>query len=242
METRVAEVADGVHQLCTHIPEINLGFNQYLVTGDEPLLFHTGMQSLFPSVSKAASEVIPLDTLRWISFGHYEADESGSMNGWLEVAPEATVAQGSIGCMLSIGDQALRPPRSLADGEVIDLGGHLIRWLDTPHVPHSWDAGTMFDETTGTLFCGDLFTAFREYDATTATADDLLGPALAAEEADSWGSWSLHPSSGDQVRRMADLGVRTLAPMHGPAFTGDCAAPLRALADALDAAVATRHS
>ena len=240
METRVAEVADGIHQLCTHIPEINLGINQYLVTGDEPLLFHTGMQSLFPLVSKAAAEVIPLDSLRWISFGHYEADESGSMNAWLEVAPQATVTQGQIGCMLSIGDQAIRPPRPMNDGEVLDLGGHRLRWLDTPHVPHSWDAGTMFDETTGTLFCGDLFTAFREYDATTDAEDVLLDPALAGEEKDGWSSWSLRPGSGDQVRRMADLGVRTLAPMHAPAFTGDCATPLRRLADALDEAVASR--
>ena len=236
METRVAEVAEGIHQLCTHIPEINLGFNQYLVAADEPLLFHTGMQGLFPLVSAAAATVLPLESLRWISFGHLEADESGSMNSWLDAAPSATVVQGQIGCMLSIGDQALRPPRPLDDGEVLDIGGHRLRWLDTPHVPHSWDAGTMFDETTGTLFCGDLFTAFREYDAT--SDDDLVAPAVADDEASGWGSWSLHPSSGDQVRRMAALEVRTLAPMHAPAYSGDCAAQLNGLADALDKAVA----
>ncbi len=239
METRVAEVADGIHQLCTHIPEINLGINQYLITGEEPLLFHTGMQGLFPLVSKAAAEVLPLDSLRWISFGHLEADESGSMNSWLDVAPAATVVQGQIGCMLSLDDLAARPPRPLADDEVLDIGGHRLRWLDTPHVPHSWDAGTMFDETTGTLFCGDLFTAFREYGPT--TEDDILGPAVADDEASGWGSWSLHPSSGAQVRRMASLGVRTLAPMHAPAYTGDCEAQLHGLADALDAAVAAAH-
>ena len=235
METRVAEVAEGIHQLTTHIPEINLGFNQYLVLGDEPLLFHTGMHGLFPLVSKAAATVFPLDSLRWISFGHLEADESGAMNDWLEVAPAATVVQGQIGCMLSIGDQALRPPRPLADGEVLDIGGHRLRWIDTPHLPHCWDAGALFDETTGTLFCGDLFTAFNEY--TPTTDGDILGPALADDEASGWGSWSLHPSSGDQVRRMADLDVRTLAPMHAPAYSGDCAGMLRGLADALDGAV-----
>jgi flavorubredoxin len=240
METRVAEVAEGVHQLCTHIPEINLGFNQYLISGDEPLLFHTGMRGLFPLTSNAAASVLPLDSLRWISFGHLEADESGSMNDWLDVAPDATVVQGQIGCMLSVGDLATRPPRPLADGEVLDIGGHRLRWLDTPHVPHSWDAGTMFDETTGTLFCGDLFTAFREYDAT--TDDDILGYAVAGDEAEGWGSWSLHPSSGDQVRRMAALDVRTLAPMHAAAYTGDCAGQLNGLADALDKAVASARS
>ena len=239
METRAAEVADGIHQLTTHIPDINLGFNQYLITGDEPLLFHTGMRGIFPLVSQAAAMVLPLDQLRWISFGHLEADESGATNDWLEVAPDATVTQGQIGCMLSIGDLASRPPRPLADGEVLDIGGHRLRWLDTPHVPHSWDAGAMFDETTGTLFCGDLFTAFREYAPT--TDDDILGPAVADDDAAGWSSWSLHPTSGDQVRRMAELDVRTLAPMHAPAYSGDCAGQLRGLADALDKAVATAH-
>jgi hypothetical protein len=111
-----------------------------------------------------------------------------------------------------------------------------MRWIDTPHVPHSWDAGAMFDETTGTLFCGDLFAAFEEYEPT--TEDDLLAPAVTGDDATGWGSWSLHPTSGDQVRRLADLDVRTLAPMHAPAFTGDCTTPLRGLADALDRAVA----
>ncbi|MDP1821550.1 MAG: MBL fold metallo-hydrolase [Acidimicrobiales bacterium] len=236
METRAAEVADGIHQLTTHFPEMNFGFNQYLITGDEPLLFHTGMRGIFPLVAPAAATVLPLDQLRWISFGHLEADESGAMNDWLDVAPAATVVQGQIGCMVSIGDLAARPPRPLADGEVLDIGGHRLRWLDTPHVPHSWDAGAMFDETTGTLFCGDLFAAFREFGPT--TDDDLLAPALADDEASGWGSWSLHPTSGAQVRRLAELDVRTLAPMHAAAFTGDCTTPLLGLADALDRAVA----
>lgn len=236
METRVAEVADGIYQLTTHVPEIDLGFNQYLIRGDEPLLFHTGMRGLFPLVSVAAAKVLPLESLRWISFGHLEADESGAMNDWLEAAPSASVTHGQIGCMLSIGDLAARPPRPLDDGEVLDIGGHRLRWMDTPHVPHGWDAGALFDETNGTLFCGDLFAAFREYQPTTET--DLAGPAIADDDASGWSSWSLHPSSGDQVRRMAALGVRTLAPMHAAAFMGDCATPLRVLADALDRAVA----
>jgi flavorubredoxin len=235
METRVVEVADGVHQLTTHIAEIDFGFNQYVIGGDEPMLFHTGMRGLFPLVSDAVSQILPLASLRWLSFGHVEADECGAMNEFLTSAPQATIAQGMIGCMVSISDLADRPPRPLADGETLDIGGHILRWIDTPHVPHAWEAGVLFCETTGTLFCGDLFTRWGSYEAT--TTDDIVGPALAADATDDFGSWSLRPTSGETIRRLADLGVTTLALMHGPAFTGDCPAALRNLAAAIDTRV-----
>jgi flavorubredoxin len=236
METRITEVANGVHQLTTHVAEIGLGFNQYLVAGEEPLLFHTGMRGLFPLVSGAISNVVPVNTIRWVSFGHVEADECGSMNEFLAAAPGATVAQGTTGCMVSIADLADRAPRPLANGEVLDIGGHRMRWIDTPHMPHGWEAGLLFDENTGTLFCGDLFTRWGPYPAT--TTDDLLGPALAADAQADFGSWSLRPDSGAIVRQLAELDVTTLAPMHGPTFSGDCPAALHGLADALDARIA----
>jgi flavorubredoxin len=227
METRVAEVADGVHQLATFFPEMNFGFNQYLIAADEPLLFHTGMRGLFPLLSGAVSRVLPAESLRWVSFGHVEADESGSMNEWLSLAPAATVAQGKIGCMVSISDLADRPPHALADGEKLDIGGHVVQWFDTPHVPHAWEAGVLYDATTKTLFCGDLFTRMGEYAA--STCDDIVGPAVQAED-DMPGSLSLHPASPATIRGLAELDVDTLALMHGSAFTGDCHTALLALA------------
>ena len=180
METRLTEIAPGIHQVTTHVAEMNFSFNQYLVAGDEALLFHTGPRRMFPLVSEAVARVMPVSELRWISFGHVEADESGSMNDWLSAAPHATVAQGVTGCMVSLNDLADRPPRPLADGEVIDIGGHRIRWIDTPHVPHGWDAGLVYDETTRTLLCGDLFTRTGSYAA--STDSDIVGPAIAAED------------------------------------------------------------
>lgn len=238
METRVTEVADGIHQLSTYIAEANFGFNQYLVRGDEPLLFHTGMRGTFPLVSGAAAKVLPLASVRWITFGHLEADECGAMNEWLDVAPRATVAQSRTGCMVSIGDLADREPRPLADGEVLDIGGHRMRWIDTPHVPHGWEAGVFFDETTGTLLCGDLFTRYGDYAAT--TDDDIVGPALESDQSDDYGSWALSPTSGATLRRLAELPITTLAPMHGSAFTGDGPAALRALADHVDERISRR--
>jgi flavorubredoxin len=234
METRISEVGPDLHQLTTYMPEMDFSFNQYLLTGEEPLLFHTGPRGVFPLVSAAVARVMPLEDLRWISFGHVESDECGSMNEWLAVAPQATVAQGMTGCMVSLNDLADRPPRPLQDGEVLDVGGHALRWIDTPHVPHGWEAGILYDETTKTLLCGDLFTRTGAYEPT--SSDDPIGPAIAGE--DMFRSSSLAPSSGATIRRLAELEVDALALMHGPTFTGDCRGALEALAADYDRRVA----
>jgi flavorubredoxin len=234
METRVTEVADGIHQLTTYIPEADFSFNQYLVTGEEPLLFHTGGRQLFPLVSEAISRVVPVESLRWISFGHVESDESGAMNELLARAPQATVAQSVIGCMVSLNDLADRPPRPLASGEVLDIGGHRLRWIDTPHVPHGWETGVLYDETTRTLLCGDLFTRQGAYAA--ASDDDVVGPAVAAE--DMYGAFSLSPSTGSILRGLAELDIDRLALMHGPVFGGDTTGALKDLAADVDRRIA----
>ena len=233
METRISEVANGVYRLSTFIPQVEpggLAFNQFLILGEEPLLFHTGMRGLFPLVRDAVAKLMPLEKLRWISFGHYEADECGSMNDWLAVAPQAQIAHGMTGCMVSLNDMADRTPRILAHGEVIDLGGKRARYLDTPHVPHGWEAGLIYEETTGALLCGDLFTQYGECPA--ATDGDIVGAAIAGE--DIAGYSALNPAMGATLRKLAELKPRTLALMHGPAFTGDGAAALKALADDYD--------
>jgi flavorubredoxin len=231
MDTRVTPIATDTYQLTTVVPGAPVTFNQYLVAADEPLLFHTGMRGIFPSVSAAVATVVAPESLRWIGFGHVEADESGSMNEWLALAPDATVVQGFIGVMVSLGDLADRAPRALADGETLDIGGHTMQWFDTPHVPHGWEAGVMYDATTRTLLCGDLFTRLGEFVA--SSDDDIVGPAVLAEDTMS-GSFSLHPDSGAAIRRLAELEVQTLAPMHAPAFSGDCHEALLALADDFD--------
>ena len=192
------------------------------------------MRGLFPSVSDAAARVMPLDSVRWIGFGHVEADECGSVNHWLAAAPQASVVQGNVGCMVSIADLADRPPRPLDDGQVLDIGGHRLRWIDTPHLPHSWEAGLLYDETARTLFCGDLFSQMGCPDPTTSA--DIVGPAVEAE--DVFPSYSLHPASAAIVRRLAELDIDVLALMHGPVFTGDCRAALHDLAGDLDRRIA----
>jgi flavorubredoxin len=242
METKIAEIADGIYRLSTFVPEIAppAGFtlNQFLVLGEEPLLFHTGPRLMFPLVRSALGRLIPTERLRWLTFGHYEADECGAMNNWLAVAPHAEVAHGQTACLVSLNDMADRAPRVLQDGEIIDLGnGKRVRYLDTPHVPHGWEAGLLYEETTGTLLCGDLFTQVG--DGPALTEGDIVGPAVAAE--DMFRYSSLNPGMGATIRRLAELSPRTLALMHGPSFGGDGAAALRALAGSYDERVLNVH-
>jgi flavorubredoxin len=246
MKTNVHEIADGVYRLSTCVQDAVPGgftFNQFLVDGDEPLLFHCGPRALFDVVSQAASDVVPLDRLRWITFGHVEADECGSMNQWLAAAPHAEVAFGALGCQVSLNDLADRPPRPLEDGEVLDIGGHRLRVMATPHVPHGWEAQILYDETTSTLLCGDLFAQAGEPPALVHDAD-IVTPALAAE--DVFHATCLTATTAPTIRKLAALAPRTLGLMHGPAFAGDCVDALDALshgyqdlfATSLDAVVA----
>lgn len=234
METRIDEIGDGIYRLSTYVPDIvppaGFTFNQFLILGDEPLLFHAGFRKMFPLVSEAVSRIMPIQNLRWITFGHYEADECGAMNEWLAVAPKAEVAHGTTGCLVSLNDMADRAPRIIANGEMIDLGGKRIRYIDTPHVPHGWDAGVIYEETSQTLFCGDLFTHLGNGPA--LTESDIVGPALAAE--DIFYDTSLGPSIAPTVRRLADLTPGTLALMHGSSFNGDAVTALHDLANAYD--------
>jgi flavorubredoxin len=227
MDTVVTEIADRIFQLSTYVEPADLRFNQYLIVADEPLLFHCGQRQLFPAVRAALATVIKLERLRWVSYGHFEADESGAMNEWLGAAPAACIAVGEIGCMLSANDIAIRRPRALADGETLDLGGKRVRYLATPHVPHCWDAGLLYEELTHTLLCGDLFTQSGQGRA--VTDGDIVTPALLAE--DRYHSTALTPATASTIRRLAELAPGTLGLMHGPVFRGDGAQALHALAD-----------
>jgi flavorubredoxin len=233
METRVDEIAERIYRLSTFLPAVGpsgLTFNQFLVDADEPLLFHCGQRALFPAVSKAAARVMDLRRLRWITFSHVEADECGALGEWLAAAPAATVAHGAIGCAIWLNDQSPRPPRVLANDDVLDLGGRRVRRLDTPHVPHCWDAGLLYEETTGTLFTSDLFT--HAGDPAPVTDRDIAGPAMVAEGR--FGVTAVSAATSATIRRLAGLEPRTLAVMHGSSYAGAGAPVLESLAGFYD--------
>jgi len=226
----VDEIADDIFRISTYIPEVSpegFTFNQFLVRADEPLLFHAGQRQLFPLVSEAVSTLIPLETLRWISFGHVEADECGAMNLWLATAPESEVVFGALGCDISLNDLCDRPPVVL-EGEVLDLGGKRVRQISTPHVPHGWEAQVLFEETTRTLFCGDLFSQVGAPPA--LTTEDIVDAAMSAEAM--FHATSMTPRTASTIRGLGDLEPTTLAVMHGSSYKGDGRAALHRLADA----------
>jgi flavorubredoxin len=227
MRTSVAEISDGIYRISTFIEQAGICFNQFLIQAEEPLLFHCGFHKTFGNVSEAVSRLMPVERLRWISFGHHEADESGAMNDWLAVAPIATIAAGRLSCGLSVSDQALREPRILEEGEILDLGGKKVTYISTPHVPHAWDAGLLYEITTNTLLCGDLFAQVGECES--ITRGDIVGPALKTE--DMSGATSNVCLAAVTVRKLADLSPSVLALMHGPAYQGDGGSVLQGLAE-----------
>lgn len=230
MTTRMDEISPGIFRFSVFVPEIappdGFGFNSFLIDGDEPLLFHAGRRDMFPFFSEAVRSVMPLERLRWISFGHVEADECGAMNLWLAAAPNAQVVHGALACDVSLNDLADRPPRAVADNELITSGDRRIRFIATPHVPHGWESGLLFEENEGLLFCGDLFTQFG---AEAMTEGDIVAPAIRAEQI--FHATSVGSATAPTIRRLAALKPRMLALMHGPTFRGDGTSMLERLAD-----------
>jgi flavorubredoxin len=231
--TRVDEVADGIYRISTPVTLLPGGFsfNQYLVLDEAPLLFHTGPRRMFPLVSEAIAAVLPLDRLRYLGFSHFEADECGALNELLAVAPHAVPVCGQIAAMVSVDDVATRPARALADGEVLELGRRRVRWLDAPHVPHGWECGFLFEESTRTLLCGDLFTQGGA-DHVPVTESDILGPSEAMRAGMDYFAHS--PGTRTILERLAALDPSTLACMHGSAWRGDGRRLILDLADSLE--------
>lgn len=232
--TRIDEIAPGIHRISTPVaPETMPGgftFNQFLIEDEQPLLYHTGPKKMFPLVQEAIARVLPVESLRFIGFSHYEADECGSLNDFLERAPEALPLCSVTAKMVSIDDVALRPARAMADGESLSLGRHRVRWLDTPHLPHAWECGHLYEETSSTLFCGDLFTQGGDQHEA-LTREDILGPSEAMRSGMDYYSATTH--GRELLEKLADTRPRLLACMHGASWEGDGARLLRALGDAL---------
>jgi flavorubredoxin len=235
MTTSVHEIADGIYRLSTPVTIANgpggFTFNQYLVTDEEPLLFHTGPRRMFPLVREAVSRVLPVERLRYIGLSHFEADECGSLNEWLAVAPSAEPVCGRIAALVSVNDVADRPARALADGEVLALGTHAVQWFDTPHLPHAWECGFLLDQRTRTLLCGDLFTQGGASHPPLTEAD-ILGPSEAFRAPMDY--FAHTKNTRGMLERLAAEKPTTLACMHGSAWRGDGAQLLHALADALE--------
>jgi glyoxylase-like metal-dependent hydrolase (beta-lactamase superfamily II) len=233
--TNVYEIAGGIFRISTPVPPSAMPggftFNQFLVVDDEPLLFHTGPRRMFPLVREAAAHVLgDVAKIRYVAFSHYEADECGSLNDWLAAAPRAEPVCSMVGAMVSVNDMADRPAHPLADGAELSLGHKRLRWLDAPNLPHNWECGYMFESTTRTLLCGDLFT-HAGHDVAPLTETEVLGPAEALRKA--MGGVAIEKDTRMLLTKLASTEPATLALMHGSSYRGDGGKLLRGLADAL---------
>ncbi|HZW10804.1 MAG TPA: hypothetical protein VFF69_12955 [Phycisphaerales bacterium] len=228
--SKITEIAPDVHRISILMPEINLQFNHFLVVDEEPMLYHTGMRRMFPEVLEAVGRVIDPGRLRWIGFSHFEVDECGSLNDWLRVAPRAQAVTGVVGALVNLNDFADRPARALESNEVLSTGRMRFRYRSTPHLPHGWDAGVLFEETQGVLFCSDLF--HHDGDVEPLTESDILGrvrDAIVSYQAGPLMDYMPYtPNTRSLLEGLAALKPRTLATMHGSSFQGDGA---RALLD-----------
>jgi len=224
----VSEVAPDLYRISVYVPEANLQFNAFLVKDDEPLLFHTGLKGMFPLVREAVATRLDPSQIRWIAFSHFESDECGALNEWLALAPQAEAVCSQVGAIVSVNDFASRPARGLADGEILTTGQYRFRFCQTPHLPHGWDAGVLFEETQKTLLCSDLF--HQAGDVEPLTSSDVVGRSHQAMKEYQAGILADYvpytPLTAQNLKKLADLSPRTLAIMHGSSFTGDCARAL----------------
>jgi flavorubredoxin len=230
MSTRIDEIAPDTFRISIFVAQFNLQFNHFLVRDEEPLLFHTGMRGMFPLMRDAVATLLDPAALRWISWSHFEVDECGALNEWLAVAPHATPAVGALGAMINVADFSHRPPRALTADDVLETGRHRFRFVQTPHLPHGWDAGVLFDETDRVLFCSDLMHQLGEVEPT--TSGDVVGrwrQALATYQQTPLMDYLPYThNTGKQLARLAALEPRMLAAMHGSTFVGDGAKALMA--------------
>ncbi|MCF8719873.1 hypothetical protein [Nitrospina gracilis] len=234
--TNIVEIAKRIYRINTPVPPSTISggfsFNQYFIADKEPLLFHTGPKKLFKLVHDAVGSVMPVENLRYIAFSHVEADECGSLNDWLDAAPNAVPLCGKVGAMVSVSDMTDRPVRAMADGEEVSLGTCRVKWFDTPHLPHSWECGYLMEMESRTLFCGDLFTQ-GGHENPAITEEDILAPSEMFRRQMDY--YSHTKNARPLLEKLAAENPTTLACMHGSAWKGDGGNLLRALADSLEA-------
>ncbi len=224
----VSEIAPDVYRISVFVKEFNLQFNHFLIKDDEPMLYHAGMRQMFPAVLEAVRKIIPPSELMWIGFSHFEVDECGALNEWLQVAPNAKAVCSEVGAIVNMGDFAIRPAYAMASNAVLNTGKHSFRFIRTPHLPHGWDAGVMFEETNGTLLCSDLF--HQNGNVTDLTDKDILASHKHSMlEYDQGPLMEYTPYTHNTAKllySLADLKPKTLATMHGSSFFGNCSQAL----------------
>ncbi|MEW6155812.1 MAG: MBL fold metallo-hydrolase [Verrucomicrobiota bacterium] len=229
---QIDEIAADLFRLSVYVPDFDMQFNHFVVRDDEPLLFHTGLKSMFPLLREAVSRLIDPAKLRHIAWSHFESDECGALNEWLQLAPEAQPVCTLVGKLVSVDDFSLRPARGMTPDDVLATGKYRYRFYRSPHIPHGWDAGVLFEETRKTLFCSDLFHHFGN--VAPVTSSDLIEPTRRAmqqlQQGPLAGYMPYMRQTEGVLRSLAELKPETLAVMHGSSYIGQSEKLLNELA------------
>ena len=221
---KIIEIAPDVFRISLFVPEMNLQFNHFLIKDEQPMLYHAGMKKMFPVLREAVSRLINPSELRWIGFSHFEVDECGALNEWLQIAPNALPVCSEVGALVNMSDFSIRPALAMAQGDTISTGKYQYRFIRTPHLPHGWDAGVLFEEANKTLFCSDILHQNGDLKALTDT--DVLSlhkkSLLEFEQGPLMGYTPYTKRTGEIIQNLSDLNPNTLATMHGSSFNGNC--------------------
>jgi flavorubredoxin len=233
--TKIDEIAPDLFRLSVFVPDFDMQFNHFLVRDEEPLLFHTGLRSMFPLLQESVAQLIDPQQLRYIAWSHFESDECGALNDWLQLAPHAEPVCTLVGKLVNVDDFSLRPARGMTADDVLSTGKYRYRFYRSPHIPHGWDAGVLFEETQKTLFCSDLFHHFGNVDA--LTSSHLVEPTRQAmqrlQQGPLAGYMPYTRATEGVLRALAGLKPKTLAVMHGASYRGAGDHQLTALAEVL---------
>jgi len=228
---QINEIAPDVYRISVFVPEIQLQFNHFLIKDDEPRLYHAGLKLMFPLLLDAVKTLIDPAQIRWIGFSHFEVDECGALNEWLQIAPNATAVCSEAGALVNMTDYAIRPAHAMKGNDILQTGKRKYRFIRTPHLPHGWDAGVMFEETDKTLLCSDLF--HQNGNLIAITDNDILdahrSSLLNYEKGPLMDYTPYNHKTKAMLYQLADLAPNTLATMHGSSFYGDCTKALQDL-------------
>jgi flavorubredoxin len=220
--TDIHEIAPDLFRLSIYVPNFDMQFNHFLVRDEQPLLFHTGFKGMFGPLRDAVASLIDPTKLRYVAWSHFESDECGALNDWLQLAPQAEPVCTLVGKLVSVDDFSIRPARGMTPDDVLTTGKYRYRFYRSPHLPHGWDAGVLFEETRRTLFCSDLFHHFGN--VAPVTSSDLIEPARKAMQQMQQGPLAgyipyMRQTEG-VLNSLAVLKPETLALMHGSTYVG----------------------
>lgn len=214
---QVDKIIGGIYRISTFSPETGITFNQFLIDDELPTLIHTGRYDDFEAVVTGIGEVLDPARLANLALLHWEGDENGGMDRLMAMAPRSELVGSALSIVLNAhGFGYHERTRGFRDGESLDLGGHTLRFLETPHV-HHWDSMMVVEEATDTLFPSDLY--LQPGEQPPVTSENLSAEMIGAYR--QYGIFAHEDPVRAVARRIEALAPKWINTMHGATITGE---------------------